>query len=263
MSRLLLLGTGGKSGAGASTPLDGVSGVTAAWSASRDLLTSFIGGSKYTDAGGGAISQFSDQSGNSGHLSDGGTSARRPTLSTAGPNSTACLDFGGTDDWLSSAGAVSNFISASAGYMLVSFIIDAVTANSGNPYDNEPILGDTGGYMGIYVRDTASTPETAQAFNWSGGSTVATSAVIDVATAYVVEWWHDSGNLYLCVNNGSPVSVASGNTDNLTGVLGLGHAYTGSGEYLDGKIFEGFTASAVPGSRSTIAADFMNHIGAV
>lgn len=259
---LLLLGAGSASIAAAVGILDGVSGVTAAWSASRNLLSSFGAGSKYTDAGGGAISSLNDQSGNSRNLTDGGSSTRRPALSTAGPNSIACLDFDGSSDYLTGA-AISNFISNSSGYMLASFIIDTVTANSANPYENEPILGEAGGFMGIYIRNTTGTPETAQAYNWDGNADAATAAVIDTATAYVVEWWHDSGNLYLCVNNGTPVSVASGNTSNVTNALGLGKAYTGSGAALDGKVFEAYTASAVPASRSTIAADIMTHIGAV
>lgn len=254
----------GKSDTTTSAPpsgiLDGVSGVTAAWSMSRDLLGSFAG-SRYTDVSG-AVSSLNDQSGNSRHLTDAGTAARRPAVSTAGPNSVTCADFDGSSDHLGGA-AASSFVTASAGYMLVSFIVDAVTANSGNPYENEPVIGDGGGFMGIYLRNTAGTPETAQAYNWDGSADVATSATIDVATAYVVEWWHDSGNLYVCVNNGTPVSVASGNTSDLTGALDIGHAYGGSGEFFDGKVFEAYTASAVPASRSTIAADFMTQIGAV
>jgi hypothetical protein len=147
--------------------------------------------------------------------------------------------------------------------MLWSFIINTVTANSGNPYDNEPVWGDAGGFMGLYIRNTTGTPETAQAYNFSGGNQSAEAAVITPGTAYVVEWWHDSGNVFLCVNNGTPVSVASGNTGNVGGVLGLGHGYTGSSVWSDIDVFGGFAASAVPASRSTIAANFMTQSGAV
>ena len=51
-------------------PLDAIAGITGAWSASRNLLSSFGAGSRYTDAGAGAISSFTDQTGNGRHLAD-------------------------------------------------------------------------------------------------------------------------------------------------------------------------------------------------
>ncbi len=238
--------------------LDGVSGVTGAWSMSRALLTSFGAGSKYTDVSG-FVSSFNDQSGSSRDFT--GSVGQRPAVATAGPSSLACASFDGTDDRLTTAALLSSFMSASAGYMLWSFRINTISANDGNPYANEPVCGDTGGYMGLYIRNTASTPETAQAYNFSGGNQSAESAVISASTDYVIEWWHDSGSVYLCVNNGTPISVSSGNTDVVSGALGLGRGYSSSGIFSDVDIFEGFIASAVPASRSTIAANFMAALG--
>lgn len=238
--------------------LDGVTGVTAAWDMSRNLLSAF-GGSRYTDASG-FVSSLNDQTGNGRNLT--GSVGARPAVGTAGPNTLAAARFDGADDYLVGA-ALSNFMSNSAGYMLCSFIINTVTANSGNPYENEPVWGDAGGFMGLYIRNTTGTPETAQAYNFSGGNQSAEAAVITPGTAYVVEWWHDSGNVFICVNNGTPVSVSSGNTGNVGGVLGLGHGYTGSSVFSDIDVFGGFAASAVPAARSTIAADFMTQCGAV
>lgn len=242
--------------------LDSVSGVTGAWSVSRDLLGAFAGNARYTDAGGGAISSLNGQV-SSRHFTDGGVSTRRPALSTAGPNSIACLDFDGSSDFLSNA-ALSTFMSNSAGYLLVSFIIDVISANNASFWNNHAVMGDNSGSMGIYIRNTTGSPETAIAGNFDGSANgdQATSAVISTATAYVAEWWHDSGSVFLCVNNGTPVSVASGNTSDLTTALKMGAGFS-AGVLFDGKIFESYTASAVPAGRSATAADFMSHIGAV
>ncbi len=236
-----------------------MSGVTGAWSMSRNLLTSFGAGSKFTNVSG-AVSSLNDQTGNSRHFAQG-SAGSRPAVSTSGPNTLACASFDGTNDALT-ANAVSTFMSASAGYMLWSFVIHTITANDGNPYGNEPVCGDSGGYMGLYVRNTTGTPETMQAFNWHGSSQSAEAAVITAGTAYVAEWWHDSGSIFLCVNNGTPVSVASADTDVVTGLLSIGLGYAPA-NFADTDIFEGFVASAVPAGRSTIAANFMTASGAV
>jgi hypothetical protein len=59
------------------------------------------------------------------------------------------------------------------------------------------------------------------------------------------------------------VSVATVNIGSTASAMAVGHAYTGSGAFFDGKVFELALCSAVPAGRSAIAADFMTHIGAV
>lgn len=252
-------------GGGDSGSLDGLAGLTGAWSASRDLLTAFGGGSKYTDAGGGAISSFADQSGNGRDLTDGGSSTRRPVLTTAGPNSKACLDFDGTNHYLSSAAAFSSFVAAGAKYMIVSIVPDAIVNNSANSYSNDGVFAEQGGYCGIYLKNTAGTPETAIAFNYSGSDNAASSAVIDTGTAYVLELRHESGTLGLRVNNGTEVTTSSNNTDSLGSTLNLGWGYTSSSQKYNGKVFEAAVFSTVPSgaNRSAVAANWMTWCGAV
>jgi len=265
--------TGAATGAGAAAastlaapPLDGLS-PTGAWSASRDLLTTFIGGSRYTDAGSGAISSFKDQSGNSRDLNDGTFAARRPTLTTGGPNSRSCLDFDGSSDVLSTEAGVniSNFMTASNGYMVISLIADAVVVNDATAYNNDGVLADIGGFMGIYLRNTAGTPETVQAYNFDGSVDVAASAVINTGTVYVVEWRHEGGNLYVRVNGTGEQTAASGNMSTLSNPLGMGAGYSGSGVKSNIKVFEAAVFSTVPGStaRDALVADLMSHVGAV
>ncbi|WP_394891006.1 Ig domain-containing protein [Mesorhizobium sp. AaZ16] len=234
--------------------LDGLS-PTGAWSMSRDLLTAFAG-SRYTDVSG-AVSSWNDQSGNSRHMAQA-TAGNRPLVATAGPNSIACADFDGTDDILVGSIAISNFISASAGYLVVSFLADTITVNNANAWSNHAIIEDFGQFLGLHLRDTGS-PDTISAYNWDGNADVAARVEINAGTANVAEWRHEGGNVYVRVNGGTEASAASGNTQLLTGQLRFG----GASAWLDGKIFEVATFSTVPasGDRDAIVADFMTQVG--
>src|SRR5687767_3281347 len=74
-------------------PLDGLS-PSGAWSLSRDLLTAYIGGTRYIDASG--VHTLNDQSGNTRNLTVASEGSAKPALATAGPNSRECADFDGT-----------------------------------------------------------------------------------------------------------------------------------------------------------------------
>ncbi len=242
-------------------PLTGLS-FSGAWSPGRLLDSSYVGAKDTNSTG--AYDSWLDQTGNSRPLKQ--TTTARPTVATAGPNSRPCGDFDGSDDFMSTATdniLLSSFMSATAGYVIISCLPDTVTTNSANPYENDALFGDTGGFMGLYLRNTAGTPETIQAFNFDGSNDSAESATISVGTVYVLEWWHASGNLFLCVNNGTPVSVASGDSGSVGNTIGLGLGYGGSSANFDGKVFEAAIAPSVPASRATIAANFMTWAGAV
>ncbi|RUU23524.1 hypothetical protein EOD08_26005 [Mesorhizobium sp. M6A.T.Ca.TU.002.02.2.1] len=238
-------------------PLDGLS-PTGAWSMSRDLMTSFIGGSRYTDVSG-AVSSLNDQSGNSRHLTQA-TASNRPAVTTAGPNSRACADFGSTDSLRGAA--ISNFIANNAGYMVVSFLADTIAGSSGSYANGNPLLSDTGQFMGLFAWNSG-TPKTAFAYNYDGTQDYASSAVVNAGTAYVAEWRHEGGNVIVRVNGGTSVSTASGNTQTLTGLLCMAHHGDAS---LDGKIFEAaiFSGANIPDAtaRNAIVADMMAWIGA-
>lgn len=243
--------------------LDGLS-PTAAWSFSRDLLTSFVGGSRYTLVSGN-VDVLADQSGNSRNMSAPG-SANRPSLTTAGPNSKTCGDWDGSNDVLQGA-AVSNFIANSAGYMIASFNLDTITLDGGsNTYNNHTILADQGSFMGIYVRNSDTTPgnpDTVYAFNWDGNDDHPGIVGVIAGTTYVAEWKHEAGSLSVRLNGGSWTSAASGNTTNVTNNLSIG-GKAGGVRPADGKIFEAATWSTVPSTlvQDAVAASFKSWIGA-
>ncbi len=237
--------------------LDGL-GPAVAWSAFRYLLTAYVGNPKYTLATG--VSSWLDQSGNGLDMNQG-TGGAQPLIAAAGPSSRDSLVFDGSDDILVGA-ALSSFISASAGYMIMSFVPITITYSNLQPYDNHIIIGDHDGYAGIFVKETG-TPDTAIVYNYDGTNDVAISQTINVGSAYVVEWRHETGNVYIRVNAGSwSAATASGNTASLIGLMRMGGR--GFGFMANVNLFEGATWTSVPssGDQDTIAADFVQAIGA-
>jgi len=230
--------------------LDGTS-PTGAWSMFRDLLTSFVGGTRYTTATG--VNQLTDQSGNARHFSQSG-GVSQPVVTTAGPLSRTCADFDGVNHLLQTTGfTLADFISASSGYVIVSFIADAITTSAPNIYNNSSVFADGSGYVGVFMK----TPNVIASYNWDG-SEKSTTATITTATPYIVEWRHDTGNLYIRINGGTETSIASGNTSVLTGVLLL----AGGNSRGNIKVFELATWSTVPSlaTRDAIVADFKAQI---
>jgi hypothetical protein len=228
--------------------LDGTS-PTGAWSMFRDLLTSFVGGARYTTAGS-EVNLLTEQTGSPRNFANSAT-GQRPVVATAGPGARACADFDGVNDFLTgSTIALSGFLSAASGYIVVSFIVDAFTTSAVNIYDNSPIFADVGGFVGLHLKS----PNILAAYNW-GGSANSTTTTIATGAPYVVEWRHDSGSLFLRVNGGAETSVASGNTTTLNALVNLG----GVTACANIKIFELATYSTVPAlaTRNAIVADFM------
>lgn len=249
---------GATRGTTTSYPLESLS-PTGAFSFSRKLLSAY-GGSFYT-TNTGVVDSLKDQSGSSRDLGQG-TGGFRPTPSTAGPNSIACGDFDGTDDFLVSSAALSTFISAGSGYLIISVMVDAVTLNNAASYQNNGFVSNTGVHFGLFAKNVGGTTPTFLAFNWDGNEDAPTGTAFSLAKAYVLTWRHEGGTLYLSVNGGTETTVASGNTSDLTGTLRLGIA--GAGTAVDAKIFEMATFSSIPtaGQRGTLIQDFGSYIGA-
>jgi hypothetical protein len=241
-----------------SAPLAGVT-PTGAWSFGRAIVPGYAS-SFYTENTA-KIDSLKDQSGNARNL-DQGTAARRPVIGTGGPNSRACGVFNSTDTtYLTSGGSdpLSDFISNSAGYVIISFIGTTIDANQANVWSNEGLIADTLGFFGLFLK----TGDALHVYNWDGGSDTTSTAVTETTT-YVAEWRHDGGTLYLRLNGSTEVSVASGNTSTMTGNLRIGNGLAGSsGASLDGKIFEAATFSTVPSlaERDAMAASFKAWVG--
>lgn len=245
---------------GSGAALDGIANLTGAWSMGRALLTAY-GGSFYTDTGSnGTADVWLDQSGNSRNFTI--ISDNPPAITTAGPNSRACARFGGVSDAMQAA-AISNFITASDGYIIASFIARTIATTSASLYLQDGLWADAGGYIGAPLGASDAT-RLIRAYNWDGteDTPVLTDAHVS-GTAYVFEWWHTGGNLFGRLNGGTERSIASGNTQVITGVLRIGGASGGMG-FTDYDLFELAAFNVVPSGtdRDAITANFKTWIGA-
>jgi hypothetical protein len=258
----LWLGSGsGGSGAIVEEILDSyTTGLTGAFSFSRDLLSSFSSARQTNTAG--AIDSWVNQTGNGIVLT--GATTGRPTLAIAGPSNRACADFDGTDDKLSTSGGggqqIANLFTNAAGWIAISFIADVIDANDPTVYSNECLVADHGGYMGLFLK----TGDAVHSYNYDG--TVDTNSTPITETAvHVVEWRHEGGNVYVRVDGGAEEVAASGNTQVMTGQLRIGStAVSPSGATeLNGKVFELITYSTVPSlaDRNIIVANMKTWAG--
>jgi hypothetical protein len=223
-------------GGALAAPLDAVANVTGAWSLSRNMLTAFGAGTRYTKTGSAIISVM-DQTGNGRHMADQGVSIRRPVETTAFPAGVLCADFDGSNSYLTDGVHVfTDFFTVSSAAMVISVIIDAVIANDVISYGNHAVMAETSGYMGLYARNFSGV--TFYAYN-NDGTEDAPSATGLVGTPYVLMWRHHGGIVYLSVNGGAEVSVASGNTAG-GGAPTIGFGYSSK---CNMKFAEAFTTS--------------------
>lgn len=172
-----------------------------------------------------------------------------------------CIDFNGSasffmlrNDADSASKTLSDVISSTAHTILVAFYVKGVTANNAASYDNEAIIADTGGYAGIFLKNTGS-GYLAQCYNWDGNEDKVEVSVL-LNTSYVLMARHESGNLYASLNGGSETSVASGTTTNLTGAVTIGRNEASAG-FFNGRIGEiAIYNAALTGSNLTDAVGY-------
>ncbi len=256
VTQQLLLAVGSSS---PTTPLDGLANLTGAWSFGRKLLSSYSGPLADLIV---TTTLYNQQGTANRDFSQSAT--RMPTLSTAGPNSRGCGDFDGSNDCLQGGTAtqITNLMSNSVGYVIISGIFDTLTLDDNTNKDrNHRIFLDGGDFIGMMGRLGGIL----YGYNWDGNGDFATagSGSIVAGTPYVLEWFHTGGNVGLSINGAADITTASGNTSTVTGVLFLGGLTSGTGAF-DGKIFECATFSAVPNStiRGNLVTDLRNWIGA-
>lgn len=259
-SRYSLLGSGGAAAAAAPPPpLDGLSDLTGAYSFSRDLLTSFIGNARYADSSG-AITSLEDQSGNNRDFTDGAQVARRPALVSTGPNNRAAAQFDGSSDFLTSSVTITNFITNTTAYLILSGRADNITTADATVQNNDAIILDSNACMGAFLHST--TPSLKGMHHDGGGTRDQTDHAIAVGTVFVVELRHEGGNFSSRLNGGSWSTVASGNTLAVNGNWWLGRT---TGLFSEVTVFELAIFNVVPNDtqKDALAADLKTWIGAV
>jgi hypothetical protein len=140
--------------------------------------------------------------------------------------------------------AFSNFCTSSSGYIVWVGQFDAFVGAQSVFLDNNV---QTQMHISLL---TAS--GRIQAFNFDGSTDVAigasTAAALNVN--HVIVWKHTGGNLSCSVDGGTEVTVASGNTANMTGGFYLARL-TSAG--FDGKFLELYVWNTVPSSGDQVA----------
>jgi hypothetical protein len=128
---------------------------------------------------------------------------------------------------------LNTFISPSAFTLFMAFRMEGAANNVANEWELTPLIRDFGGWWGVHLRTNGGV-HTVEAYNWDTNSDVVTKT-ISLDTDYVVMVRHESGNLYISINNGSESSVASGDTGDLTNVVNIAK---GVSTWFNGKIGE-------------------------
>lgn len=188
---------------------DGLAGLTCAISLSRNLVSTFEGDRHAMN--GDKVTVAYDQSGEGNDFQHNIDSAR-PTLTTVGSNARSALKFaGGQNFWSNPAG---DLIGNTEGYIIIAAVFDAITRNNANSEENDPLISDEGGYMGILGKNTGGAGErdTVYAYNYDTEYDEASDEIVFVGTPYILEWKHEGGNISLRVNGGTWVHTPSGST---------------------------------------------------
>lgn len=237
----------------------GIGDATNAGSAGRKLWSA--SSPTFYTATGTAVDTVTDQTGHNRTFA--GSGASRPTIAqNIGPKSRPAFLFDGVDDQLV-AGAISTFITNSAGWAAFSIQPVSFVHDDALSYRNDCIFEDGGAFAALTIR----TAGIAYAYNWDGNEDKAASGsgAIVLGTPYVLEWRHDGGNIYLRINGAAEFSVASGNTSTITGTVQIGGVNPSTPtRYYNGYIYEWMFAATVPtlGARNAVVKQLGKYCGA-
>ena len=181
---------------------------------------------------GSSVDTWIDKSGR-GNNATQATADSKPTRVSYG--SLNAVDFDGTDDFLDTGKAISNFfLNSSRSIFVVGLVRTVDTNNTTNAYHNDAFLGDDGGYMSIYMR---SAGPTVGSYNWTGANSIATTT-FSLNTLTIFNYTLSSSTLGIRLNGGNQVTAASGNTNVMTNPLDIGRQSNNNAYNLNGQIME-------------------------
>lgn len=224
-----------------------------------DPATLFTGGVKgaYWEPGRSTYSggTLSDLSGH-GHSMLQATAGKRPALTSGPPH---YLTFDGVDDTLEST-TLSNLISANALELHMAVRIITNPSLGSVVYQNPGMGADADGYMGIFTRKVIG-QSNVSGYHWdTAADSLDQYAPID--TDFVVGIWHEGGDLFMQINNDTPLMVASGDIGALTGAFkfGQGNVSYGFANFrLYGAVIRGSTYTS--GQRASVRQYLANLAG--
>lgn len=153
------------------------------------------------------------------------------------------LAFDGTDDYVNTGKALSNFISASTGSVSIWIKPTGVSPTVTNSWLGQGIItdanisGTTAGYMGIY-RGIIGGLDRIWLLNYDANEDKVGIPYTNDQWIHVV-WVHSGGNLLAYANGVLVGSIASGDTGGLLSTLAIGAAYNvqgAQGRYFNGSL---------------------------
>ncbi len=161
----------------------------------------------------GTCSVWTDQSGNSRTIV--AAPFAEPSVNASGMNGQQTLDVNSASMQLSTALAMSNFITVSASTVVVACAPHQYTANFSNSYDNYGILGGNGG--GSYFGLLTKTGPVAIAYIWDGAEKHDNTSFTGAIDApLIMSHVHSGGGLSVSANGSVGAGAASGDVGNVS-----------------------------------------------
>ena len=208
----------------------------------------------------GTVDRWADFSGANRDLTQG-TAANRPRLrlNENGINWMPALEFGfsGGSHRLVSAVAMSQFLTAADGCVIMLAKLTGAFTNDATPSENTAAWCEDNGSIGLHLK----TGPVTVALNDDGAVDTVQLAEDSAAKLYI--WRHSGGTLYVSNNMGASwSSIASGNTANLTGVfvVGSNRQPAATPRFLQGLIAELITLAYDPWNSATPRPDIQHDV---
>ena len=174
------------------------------------------------------------------------TQASVPPSAGSSVNGYAPADFDGSNDFLSTNLTVSDFVTASAGSIAALVNIDAINTAvpiGGIGFNNDAIVNDTGGYVGLVLGGASSNQ--AQAYIYDGAMKAA-GVTVTLATWQFLQMRWDGTRVEIRLNGGSWSTALCGSIQVPTYELRAG--VSAGIQYFDGKMLELMTADRYVGA---------------
>lgn len=206
----------------------------------QDLGTSILRLLLIADTGvAGDVSQWDDQSGNAHHVTQG-TAGFRPVLLADEIGTRDALDFA-TDDFFSGA-VLANLVDAESFCIFAVGKADTAPTDNANPLLNSCFVGDSEGWLGLFVRANAGVPGV-YGLNFDTANRTVPSLTgypFPIAGSYHLMRFRFEGNtLYLKIGTDAEWPIGTANTlvnaGAMDATLRIGRS-ANAATFLDGKV---------------------------
>ena len=164
------------------------------------------------------------------------TEATNPPSTGTAVNGWVPANFDGTNDLLTTARPVTDFVTAGAGSIAALVNIDAISTAvplGGTMFNNDAIVNDIGGYLGLVLGGASSNE--AQAYIYDGAMKGA-GVTVTLATWQFLQMRWDGTRVEIRLNSGSWNTTSCGSIQVPTYELRVGAS--AAGQLFDGKMLE-------------------------